>query len=270
MRRLQALFTLGFLWNAACGQNPDVARARAPRDAIPEAVAVAGGQLTEGVKTGNIRSKRDVEPFTITKYPVTVAQYRQCVDSRYCATPSLAEGGCQAPVGPTPRVDGATYGLGDDQLPLTCVSAAQASRYCSWVGGRLPTTAEWQLAARGPQVRRFAWGDDAPSCERHWRLAFSTKAGACCGKDCAAQGVGRVGLAPGGSSPSGVLDVLTTRAEILATDKDCPWPSCRGSKGSCLVTGSAPGAIDAFLPGSLESTSGVPAGFRCVWEGAGK
>jgi formylglycine-generating enzyme required for sulfatase activity len=96
-----------------------------------------------------------VSSFEIDRTEVTVAAFGACVAAGVWATPESRED-CNWAV------------PGKEQHPVTCVSWALADDYCRWAGKRLPTEAEWELAARGTDGRIYTWGDEPPSGQLCW------------------------------------------------------------------------------------------------------
>ncbi|MGJ6981488.1 formylglycine-generating enzyme family protein [Aestuariimicrobium soli] len=75
------------------------------------------------------------------------------------------------PFGPGSSLEGL------DNHPVVHVSVADAEAYCTWVGGRLPTEAEWERAARGGLVQQmFPWGSELEPGGEHrmnvWQGSF--------------------------------------------------------------------------------------------------
>jgi formylglycine-generating enzyme required for sulfatase activity len=92
-----------------------------------------------------------VEGFWIDRTEVTNGQYGRCVEA----------GNCEPPEDSGSFTRDTYFGNSAfDDYPVIWVTWQQASDYCSWTGGRLPTEAEWEFAARGPESRVYPWGDD--------------------------------------------------------------------------------------------------------------
>ena len=122
-------------------------------------VAIPGGSFTMGSSTGDSDEKPahrvTVRSFSMLKTEVTVAQYRACVSAGSCTRPQ--------------KQSRCNWGVsGRDAHPVTCVSWNQAKKFCKWVGGgRLPSEAEWEYAARGGgRDWKYPWGNGSATCAR--------------------------------------------------------------------------------------------------------
>jgi formylglycine-generating enzyme required for sulfatase activity len=89
--------------------------------------------------------------YWIGQTEITNAQYRACIDAGVCTPPN-----------PATRFDDPAKA----ENPVTCIDWQQASTYAVWVGGSLPTEAQWEYAARGPESWPYPWGETQPTCEQ--------------------------------------------------------------------------------------------------------
>jgi serine/threonine-protein kinase len=88
-----------------------------------------------------------VAPFFLDKTPTTNRQYAEFVRATSHPAP--------------PNWNAGSYPVGQGDWPVTQVSWDDADAYCYWKGkgGRLPTEAEWEFAARGTDGRLYPWGN---------------------------------------------------------------------------------------------------------------
>lgn len=103
----------------------------------------------------SIRSRESeevsVRGFWIDRFEVSVAQYRLCVRQGVCS----------------PEPFGAFHksAFRDPLFPMVGMTAGEAKTYCSFRGKRLPTSDEWEVAARGKDKRIYPWGNQ-PTYQR--------------------------------------------------------------------------------------------------------
>jgi formylglycine-generating enzyme required for sulfatase activity len=161
-------------------------------------IYIPGGEFIMGSSQYSIEKPPHavrIDPFWLARTPVTTAMYRNFV---------AATGHREQEFYNQHLVDSALF-YTDDQ-PAVGVSYDDAVAYCEWAGGRLPTEAEWEFAARGTDAREYPWGNAPP-------LPGQAVYGRVIGHG------GKpdpVGTTPGDCSPFGILDMAGNVLEWCA------------------------------------------------------
>jgi len=134
-------------------------------------VQVPAGEFEMGDGQGNDCPAHRVylAAYWIGVYAVTNRQYEKFVKETGHRAPDQADWG-------EPIWKGKSYPKEYAEHPVVCVSWEDAAAYCKWAGGRLPTEAEWEKAARGPKGHIYPWGKewDAGRCRNSTNKGWGT------------------------------------------------------------------------------------------------
>ena len=139
-----------------------------PQDALKYAW-IAPGNFMMGCSPGDNECSDPEKPahqvtlrraYWIGQTEVTVEAYKRFVEAAKAKMPPVA-----------PKLD---RGWKNGSFPVVDVTWEEANQYCTWAGGRLPTEAEWEYAARGgsPQARygdlsEIAWSKENAGNQTH-------------------------------------------------------------------------------------------------------
>lgn len=202
LRKLRHLFLLIICAYTAIAVSPSGAAdtAFSGRDGA-EMVLVPEGAFIMGLREGEALSEMNpsrivyLKSFYIDVYEVTNVLYRRCVIEGACSDPSW-----NTDYPATIHEDGKKWYTTEhmDNYPVVGATWRQSVEYCRWANERLPSSAEWEKAARGVDGRKYPWGDKWDGTKANWddggKIDGFTK-------------IAPVGSFPAGKSPYGVMDM---------------------------------------------------------------
>jgi len=145
------------------------------------------------------------------RFEAAAGCYARCVAAGACLDdlpwpPSFGDWG---PSLPATNVTDHYWRRADNALlPIVPLRWPEARRYCEWLGGRLPTNAEWEKAARGENGRLRPW---LPDPEDPTDPYIGSVVGVCAYVNCGLDPdtlIAEVGSYPQGAGPYGHLDLL--------------------------------------------------------------
>lgn len=237
-----------------------------------EMVFVPAGEFIFGTNRGSYSTNAGTVSFStydvyldaywIDRYEITNAQYALCVEAGVCTEPYRTSSNT--------RYD---YYVNEaySEYPVINVDRYKATVYCEWVGGSLPTEAQWEKAARGTDGREFPWGD-------YWSMEKPGNFDDYSGIDENYDGdTMSVGSFPEGASPYGAMDMLGNVWEWVA---DWFHPAIFATEPVDNPTGPKSGDDHMLRGGSYRTGNSLLArqsyysywagleeiGFRCVIE----
>lgn len=199
--------------------------------------------------------------FGLDTTEVSVAAYDRCVQARRCR--------------PIPHYRGARR-FDHKDWPAVLTSHSDASAYCAFVGGQLPTEAQFERAARGLTRRRYAWGNHYHrSVSNHGQLAHNPTF----------SDDGHVELASitsysEGATPEGVLNLSGNAAEWVSDSysayyderdvRDPRGPDAASGATDKVVRGGGYASPAVLLRSAARQARGplersAEVGFRCAY-----
>ena len=150
-----------------------------------------------------------------------------------------------------------TFASGLDDYPATHILIQEAEAYARAVGKRLPTSAEWEKAARGTDARRYPWGDEFIPGKSNIGLSEKLRP---------------VGSFPEGNSPYGCADMAGNAWEwVMDPHRDRNAFGIATGNARGIIRGGAHGygpyqARTSYLGFESLDTTCNDVGFRCVLE----